>query len=244
MKARTSMNGLLLIFFFIVQASEQLQVPLSSVYPLGYYFVHSRSAEIQAAILTIFLSQWDTRCCGHKLLFSYSPYLSPELQGEQAGRCTLLISETSLVPCVCWGKAGEWCRKAVQISSQPTRSHCFRSGVIFSGIFRWKRVIKKGPVLPENTGGKTEGQMERSHQLSIDRVYTDQGLRIYSVQNEVSSCGQALLDGLQAINIENRKVNLKFHSAKKCDFWYSSSHIFSLSFTEGKALQENPCNIS
>lgn len=32
------MNGLLLIFF-IVQASEQLQVPLSSVYPLGYYIL-------------------------------------------------------------------------------------------------------------------------------------------------------------------------------------------------------------
>lgn len=84
-----------------------------------------------------FLSQWDTCCCGHKLLFLYSPYLSPELQGEQAGKCTLLVPETSLVPCVCWRKAEASCTKAVQIVSQPTLLHCFRSGIMSrSALFR------------------------------------------------------------------------------------------------------------
>lgn len=116
------MNGLLLIFLqYKLQSSYKylwVQFTLWATIPCLLLW----SAEIQALKPTIYLSQylWGTHC-GYKLLHSHiHPSCLPELQGEQEGRHTLLISDTSLVPCICWGKAGTSCSKAVQIESQPT----------------------------------------------------------------------------------------------------------------------------
>lgn len=62
-------------------------------------------------------------------------------------------------------------RQYKQRASLLTCLHCLRSGVLCcSGLFRWKRLIKKSPVLPKYAGGKTEGQRERRHELRIDKV--------------------------------------------------------------------------
>lgn len=145
-------------FFFIVQASEQLQVPLSSVYPLGYCVLFTFMISWNTCSNTISSHSGTLAVVGTNCYSHIHPTCPPELQGEEAGRRTLLISETSPVPCVCRGKAEASCRKAVQTASQPTHLLCSRSGVMCcSGLFRWKRLIKKGPVIPKNIGGKAKG---------------------------------------------------------------------------------------
>ena len=105
-------------------------------------------------------------------------------------------------------------RQCKQRASPLTCLHCFRSGVLCcSGLFRWKR--NKGAVLPKYTGGKTEGEKGGTSSALTEYQY----LSIYRLENEVSGCGQkVLLEGLLVIYNRNRKVNLKFHSAKKQDF--------------------------
>lgn len=69
---------------------------------------------------------------------------------------------------VCWGKAGASCRKAVQTASQPTHLHCFRSGVMCcSGLFRWKRLIKKGPVHRRKNRGIEGKESPAQHWQSV-----------------------------------------------------------------------------
>lgn len=169
MKARTSMNGLLLIFF-IVQASEWLQVPLSSVYPLGYYILFTfmiswnRSSNSHHLPLTVFVGDSNSYTLVFTLLVSQSDRVSRQAD-------TLPSSLVHLwYPVSAEGKQGHHVeRQCKETASLLTCLHCFRSGIMCcSGLFRWKRLMKKGPVLPKNTEGKTEGQREKRHQLSTN----------------------------------------------------------------------------
>lgn len=156
MKARTSMNGLLLIFFLyykLQSSSKYLWVQFILWATISC--LHLWSAEIQAVIPTIYLSQylWETRCCGHKLLHAHiHPSCVPESLGG-AGRQAHSSSHTLRVPCVHLAKAGACKQRASLLACL----HCFRFGVLCcSGLARWKTLINKSLLLPRYTGGKTD----------------------------------------------------------------------------------------
>lgn len=156
MKARTSMNGLLLIFF-IVQASEQLQVPLSSVYPLGYYILFTFMISWNTSSNTISshsgtLAVMVTNCYSH--IYPTCPRAagwagrqmhSPHLWDSFGTSCLL--------------EKGRGIMYKGSANSEPTYSLALlqvRNHVSIC-LIQVENANKKGPVLPKNAGGKPEG---------------------------------------------------------------------------------------
>lgn len=199
MKTRTSVNTLLLIFvnntsFRVATSTFRFILFLQLLYPV---YIYDQLNYKQQYSPQHFISPylWESHCIWPIPLHSHiHPACLPKLQGEDADRHIILISNTSLVHYVYRGKGPRVERQCKQIASLLTWLYCFRSEVMCcSGLFSWKRLIKKSPALPECAREKTEGQREMRHQLISDRVPTFWQMR---VEKKVSSCGtESVLGG-------------------------------------------------